>query len=78
MNSNSIIETSNVKVGYDENTNHKVVNEFYFLDTIGKGAYSKVKKCINLNTKKEYAVKILNKRLLRKKKNHIVKQKKEQ
>ena len=78
MNSNSIIETSNVKVGYDENTNHKVVNEFYFLDTIGKGAYSKVKKCINLNTKKEYAVKILNKRLLRKKKNHIVKLKKEQ
>ena len=78
MNSNSIIETSNVKVGYDENTNHKVVNEFYFLDTIGKGAYSKVKKCINLNTKKEYAVKILNKRLLRKKKNHIVKQKKGQ
>ena len=78
MNSNSIIETSNVKVGYDENTNNKVVNEFYFLDTIGKGAYSKVKKCINLNTNKEYAVKILNKRLLRKKKNHIVKQKKEQ
>jgi [calcium/calmodulin-dependent protein kinase] kinase len=68
MNSNSIIETSNVKVGYDEKTNNKVVNEFYFLDTIGKGAYSKVKKCINLNTKKEYAVKILNKRLLRKKK----------
>ena len=44
------------------------MNEFYFMDTIGRGAYSKVKKCINLKTKEEFAVKILNKRLLRKKK----------
>lgn len=39
-----------------------------FQDTIGKGAYSKVKRCINLKNNKLYAVKILNKRLLRKKK----------
>ena len=63
-----IYETDNVKVAYDKKTGNKIVNEFYFMDTIGRGAYSKVKKCINLNTKEEFAVKILNKRLLRKKK----------
>ena len=63
-----ILETDNVTVTYDKKNGNKIVNEFYFLDTIGRGAYSKVKKCINLNTKEEFAVKILNKRLLRKKK----------
>ena len=63
-----IFETDNVTVTYDKNTGNKIVNEFYFMDTIGRGAYSKVKKCINLKTKEEFAVKILNKRLLRKKK----------
>ena len=63
-----IFETDNVTVTYDKKNGNKIVNEFYFLDTIGRGAYSKVKKCINLNTNEEFAVKILNKRLLRKKK----------
>lgn len=63
-----IIETDNATVAYDKSKGNKVVNEFYFLEQIGRGAYSKVKKCINLNTKEEFAVKILNKRLLRKKK----------
>ena len=63
-----IFETDKVTVNYDKKTGNKIVNEFYFLDTIGRGAYSKVKKCINLNTREEFAVKILNKRLLRKKK----------
>ena len=63
-----IYETDNVTITYDKKTGNKIVNEFYFMDTIGRGAYSKVKKCINLKTKEEFAVKILNKRLLRKKK----------
>ena len=63
-----IFETDKVTVNYDKKTGNKIVNEFYFLDTIGRGAYSKVKNCINLNTREEFAVKILNKRLLRKKK----------
>ena len=67
-NKQGLIETDNVTVTYDKKTGNKIVNEFYFLDTIGRGAYSKVKKCINLRTKEEFAVKILNKRLLRKKK----------
>ena len=67
-NKQGIFETDKVTVTYDKNTGNKIVNEFYFLDTIGRGAYSKVKKCINLRTKEEFAVKILNKRLLRKKK----------
>ena len=67
-NKSEIFETDKVTVNYDKKTGNKIVNEFYFLDTIGRGAYSKVKKCINLNTREEFAVKILNKRLLRKKK----------
>lgn len=67
-NGTGIYETDNVTVTYDKETGNKIVNEFYFMETIGRGAYSKVKKCINLNTKEEFAVKILNKRLLRKKK----------
>jgi [calcium/calmodulin-dependent protein kinase] kinase len=64
----NIFETDDVTVSYDKKNGNKIVNEFYFLDTIGRGAYSKVKKCINLKTKEEFAVKIINKRLLRKKK----------
>ena len=67
-NKTGIFETDNVTITYDKKTGNKIVNEFYFMDTIGRGAYSKVKKCINLKTKEEFAVKILNKRLLRKKK----------
>ena len=63
-----IYETDKVNITYDKKTGNKIVNEFYFLETIGRGAYSKVKQCINLNTREEFAVKILNKRLLRKKK----------
>ena len=63
-----IFETDKVKIMYDNETGNKIVNEFLFQETIGRGAYSKVKKCINLHTNEEFAVKILNKRLLRKKK----------
>ena len=67
-NSKKIIETDKVEINYEEETNHKIVNEFLFQETLGRGAYSKVKKCINKNTKKEYAVKIINNYLLKKKK----------
>ena len=61
------IETDKVEIKYDESGN-KIVNEFLFQETIGRGAYSKVKKCINMETKEEFAVKIINNYLLRKKK----------
>ena len=63
-----IIETDNLVIKYDEESGHKIVNEFIFQETIGRGAYSKVKKCIDLNTKKEFAVKVIKNYLLRKKK----------
>ena len=63
-----IIETDNLVIKYDEESGHKIVNEFMFQDTIGRGAYSKVKKCININTKKELAVKVIKNYLLKKKK----------
>ena len=65
---NKIIETDNIEVKYDEKSGSKMVNEFLFKETLGRGAYSKVKKCINTKTNQEYAVKIVNNYLLRKKK----------
>jgi len=63
-----ILETDKLQINYEEETGHKIVNEFIFLETLGRGAYSKVKKCINKNTKEEYAVKVINNYLLKKKK----------
>ena len=65
---NKIIETNNLTIERDSETGHKIINDFYFEDIIGRGAYAKVKKCKNLKTKEEFAVKILNKYLMRKKK----------
>jgi len=67
-NTRKIIETDNAEINYDEKTGHKIVNEFLFQETLGRGAYSKVKKCINTETNQEFAVKIINCYLLRKKK----------
>jgi len=63
-----IIETDNAEINYDEKTGQKMVNEFLFQETLGRGGYSKVKKCVNTKTNKEFAVKIINNYLLRKKK----------
>ena len=67
-NSKKIIETDKEEISYDETTGNKIVNEFLFKETLGRGAYSKVKKCINTKTNQEFAVKIINNYLLRKKK----------
>ena len=75
-NKKKIIETDNVEINYDEATGNKIVNEFLFKETLGRGAYSKVKKCINTKTNQEYAVKIVNNYLLRKKRKPLIKQKK--
>ena len=63
-----ILETDNAEISYDEKTGHKIVNEFLFEETLGRGAYSKVKKCMNTKTNQEFAVKIINNYLLRRKK----------
>jgi serine/threonine protein kinase len=62
------IETSQVNIFYDEETGNKIVNDYLFISTIGKGSYAKVKLCKHLPTQKLYAVKIINKTLLAKKK----------
>ena len=66
-----IKETTDVKVLRDEKTNNKIVNNYQFQETIGRGIYSKVKRCIDINTNKNYAVKILNNKLLKKKKKSV-------
>ena len=67
-NPKKIIETDIAEIKYEETTGNKIVNGFLFKETLGRGAYSKVKKCINTKTNEEFAVKILHNYLLRKKK----------
>ncbi len=60
----NVKETKTVIVEYDED-DKKIVNGYKFIETIGKGSYAKVKLC-----EKEgnyYAVKVINKFLLKKK-----------
>ena len=66
--SKDIIETDKIEIIYDEESGHKIVNNFIFQEIIGRGAYSKVKRCIDKETKKELAVKVIKNYLLRKKK----------
>lgn len=67
-NENKIIETNKLEIKYDEETGKKIINGFQIHEIIGRGLYSKVKKCVNTETKKPFATKILNKFLLKKKK----------
>jgi serine/threonine protein kinase len=61
-------ETCQININYDKETGNKIINGYLFISTIGKGSYAKVKLCKNLQTEKLYAVKIINKTLLAKKK----------
>ena len=63
---NKIIETNKLTIKSDPKGN-KIINDFLFEEIIGRGAYGKVKKCKNIKTNEKFAVKILNKYLMRKK-----------
>lgn len=65
--SEEIKESVVTSLAYDDN-NRKIVNKYLFLETVGRGSYAKVKVCLNLENNTKYAVKIINKSLLRKKK----------
>ena len=41
----NIFETDKLEITYNEESGNKIVNGFLFQETIGRGAYSKVKKC---------------------------------
>ena len=58
--SKNIIETDKIEIIYDEESGHKIVNNFIFQGIIGLGAFSKIKRCT--------AVKVIKNYLLRKKK----------
>lgn len=45
----------------------KKVNQYTMLETVGKGSYGKVKKCVDLGTKEVYAAKIIRKSMLKRK-----------
>ena len=60
-------ETKDVIVEYDSE-GRKIINNYLFMSTIGKGSYAKVKLCVNIENGKKYAVKIINQSLLKKKK----------
>jgi serine/threonine protein kinase len=60
----SVKETKLISLLYDQE-DRKVVNGYTFLQTIGRGSYAKVKLCVKDG--KYYAVKVINKYLLKKK-----------
>ena len=66
--STNLIQADVFEVKYDEESGNKIVNDYLFKETVGRGAYSKVKRCINLKTQKEFAVKVFKNYLLKKKK----------
>ncbi len=66
--SKNIIETDKIEIIYDEESGHKIVNNFIFQGIIGLDAFSKIKRCIDKKTKKELAVKVIKNYFLRKKK----------
>jgi len=68
----SFKETSLVQIAYDED-GRKKINKYVIHDMIGKGSYSKVKLAYNIEDKKYYAIKIINRSLLAKKKKGMVK-----
>lgn len=59
----SFKETNMVKLGKDEEGN-KMVNEYSMIRTLGSGSYGKVKLAMDSNNK-AYAIKIMNKSLLK-------------
>src|SRR3989338_3828515 len=65
INLNQTLDVSSVYIV--ENEGHKEVNEFTLIKTIGKGTYGKVKLVLNRNDGNFYAIKMLNKRLLQRK-----------
>lgn len=64
LNQFKIVEVDNPKLSRDEE-DRKILNGYVFMHTLGRGSYSKVKMAVKEG--KKFAVKILNKRLLRKK-----------
>ena len=44
-----------------------VINQYQIIETIGEGAFGKVKKCLEKTTNKFFAAKIIKQRMLRKK-----------
>lgn len=63
----SFTETHRVTIKYD-NEGRKIINNYVMLNVIGKGSYAKVKLGLNLNDNKYYAIKIISKEILSKKK----------
>eukprot|EP01012_Entosiphon_sulcatum_P040725 TRINITY_DN5441_c0_g1_i1.p1 TRINITY_DN5441_c0_g1~~TRINITY_DN5441_c0_g1_i1.p1 ORF type:complete len:657 (+),score=105.11 TRINITY_DN5441_c0_g1_i1:70-1971(+) len=60
----AVVETSSVRKTED-NDGNKSINQYALGETLGKGAYSKVKLAYNKAQDRYYAVKVMNKSLLR-------------
>eukprot|EP00744_Colponema_vietnamica_P005920 GILI01008625.1.p1 GENE.GILI01008625.1~~GILI01008625.1.p1 ORF type:complete len:570 (+),score=96.26 GILI01008625.1:118-1827(+) len=51
---------------YKDEKGHKFVNNYLLLEKLGRGSYSQVRLCEDQQSKKQYALKICNRRMLRK------------
>mmetsp|Transcript_25799 Transcript_25799/g.50401 ORF Transcript_25799/g.50401 Transcript_25799/m.50401 type:complete len:438 (-) Transcript_25799:97-1410(-) len=61
------IETNEIEKRVDEETGIKTVNQFEIVKPLGKGAFGKVKLCKDTRDGKLYALKIMDKNVLKKK-----------
>jgi tRNA A-37 threonylcarbamoyl transferase component Bud32 len=59
-------ETHTLKFGIGDK-GEKMVNNFVIAKELGHGSYGKVKLCVDLEDKKQYAIKVINKHLLARK-----------
>ena len=59
-----VIETTKVQKGQDD-LGQKMINQYTILGELGRGAFGKVKLAMHVPTQKRFAIKILNKSLLR-------------
>ena len=64
QNGKGVIETTHVHKGQDD-LGQKMINQYTVVSELGKGSYGKVKLVVHVPTRKNFAIKILNKSLLR-------------
>lgn len=61
-----VISTTNVITFKNKKDGKKMVNHYKIIKTLGKGSYSTVKLCIDTKLNDYYAMKLMNKKQLKK------------
>ena len=63
----SVTSTTNLKTYTDKNDGSKIINQYKIIKTLGKGSFSSVLLCSQVENDKLYALKRMNKQELKRK-----------